>query len=365
MPLENWRLLDLGALDALDTQVIYDMVAQAITEDEAENTLIICWPKEPLVCLGYFQEAEKDVDLEYCRKNNLLVVRRVIGGGGVYLDDGQLFYQTIGRIDSPTTPKNIDAYYRKFLAAPVQAYRNLGIDAEFKPVNDIQVNGKKISGNGAGDVGDARINTGNIIFDFDYESMVRVLKVPSEKFRDKIYKSLRERMTTIERETGSMPDRTEVKHDLIRLYEETLDIELDKGSLSSWEKSKMEQLREKYVSKDWLFWRKGRKFDVAHQVKISATASLGTSNFKAEGGLIRVTTEIVEGKIEEIVVSGDFFIIPSSGIEMLEWALTGAKAEREDILQRIKGLYSDREIQSPGVTPEDITEAVILAVKET
>ncbi|TFF95450.1 hypothetical protein EU546_03255 [Candidatus Thorarchaeota archaeon] len=365
MPLETWRLLDLGALDALDTQVIYDVVAQAITENEAENTLIICWPKDPLVCLGYFQEAEKDIDLEYCRENDLLVVRRVIGGGGVYLDDGQLFYQTIGRIDSPTTPKNIDAYYRKFLAAPVQAYRNLGIDAEFRPVNDIQVNGKKISGNGAGDVGDARINTGNLIFDFDFESMVRVLRVPSEKFRDKIYKSLQERMTTIERETGNMPDRTEVKLDLIRLYEETLDIELDKGMLSTWEKKKMEEIREKYVSDDWLFWRKGRKFDVSHKVKISATAALGTANFKAEGGLIRVTAEVVEGKIEEIVVSGDFFMIPSKGIELVEWAITGAKAEREEILNRITEVYADRSLQSPGVTPEDITKAVILAVQET
>ena len=65
-----------------------------------------------------------------------------------------MFYQLIGRIDSPTTPKGIDAYYRKFLQAPVQAYRNLGIDAEFKPVNDIQAGGKKVSGNGAGDLGD-------------------------------------------------------------------------------------------------------------------------------------------------------------------------------------------------------------------
>ena len=57
---EKWRLLDLGEMDSLDTQLIYDMVAQAITEGEAINTLIICWPEKPVVCLGYFQEIEKD-----------------------------------------------------------------------------------------------------------------------------------------------------------------------------------------------------------------------------------------------------------------------------------------------------------------
>lgn len=365
MPIETWRLLDLGPIDPLETQTIYDMVAQAITEDEAENTLIICWPSDPLVSLGYFQEAEKDIDLEYCRENDVLVVRRVIGGGGVYLDEGQLFYQIIGRVDSPTTPKSIDAYYRKFLDAPVQTYRNLGIDAEFRPVNDIQVSGKKISGNGAGDVGDARILTGNLIFDFDFDSMVHVLRVPSEKFRDKIFKSLKERMTTIEGELGALPDRNTVKEDLLRLYEKTLDIDLERGDLSSWERNKMKELRDKYLSRDWLFWRKGRKFDVAHQVKISATASVGTANFKAEGGLIRVTAEVVEGTIEEIVVSGDFFMIPSLGIELVEGALTGVRAEKEEILRRIEQLYSDKGLQSPGVRPEDIAEAVNLAVQET
>jgi len=198
------------------------MIAQGITEGESENTLVICWPAKPLVSLGYFQEIDKDIDLAFCRKNDIFVTRRVIGGGGVYLDDGQMFYQLIGRIDSPTTPKGIDAYYRKFLQAPVQAYRNLGIDAEFKPVNDIQAGGKKVSGNGAGDVGDARILTGNLIFDFNFDMMVKVLRVPNEKFRDKIAKSLRERMSTILLETGGMPDRNEVKKDLVRLYEETV-----------------------------------------------------------------------------------------------------------------------------------------------
>ncbi len=90
MTLETWRLLDLGPIDPLETQTIYDMIAQGITEGESENTLVICWPAKPLVSLGYFQEIDKDIDLEFCRKNDIFVTRRVIGGGGVYLDDGQM-----------------------------------------------------------------------------------------------------------------------------------------------------------------------------------------------------------------------------------------------------------------------------------
>jgi lipoate-protein ligase A len=334
MPLESWRLLDIGAIDPLETQIIYDMIAQGITEGESENTLIICWPAKPLVSLGYFQEIEFDIDTQFCRENNIVFTRRVIGGGGVYLDDGQMFYQLVGKTDSPTTPRKIDDYYQKFLQAPVMTYRNLGVQAEFKPVNDLIVNGKKISGNGAGDVGNARILTGNLIFDFNFDMMVKVLRVPDEKFRDKVYKSLRERMTTILLETGAKPDRNVVKEDLIRNYEETLDIELVRSNLTNWEKSRMAQLRPKYLS----------------------------ANFKAPGGLIRATVERVEDKVRDLVISGDFFMLPNEAISQLERKIIGASVAGDEILNRIKNAYAKLSIESPGVAPTDIETAIRMAL---
>jgi len=363
MTLESWRLLDLGPIAPIETQINYDMIAQGITEGESENTLIICWPAKPLVSLGYFQEIEADLDTKFCQENDIFYTRRMVGGGGVYLDNGQMFYQLIGRKDSPTTPKRIDDYYAKFLEAPVQAYKNLGIPAEFKPVNDIIANGKKISGNGAGDIGDARILVGNMIFDFNFDMMVKVLKVPDEKFRDKVAQSLRERMSTILHETGSMPDRTKVKEDLIRLYEETLDIELVPGNFNSWEISKVNELKPKYMSDEWLHWRRGGRLD-ARTVTISATTRLGTSNYKAPGGLMRVTAEEVEGKLNEVVISGDFFMLPVDAISNLEMSLKGATVETSDLLKKINEAYSKFKIESPGVTPEDVESAVKQAFEQ-
>ena len=363
MTLESWRLLDLGPIAPIETQINYDMIAQGITEGESDNTLIICWPAKPLVSLGYFQEIEADLDTQFCKENDIVYTRRTVGGGGVYLDDGQMFYQLIGRQDSPTTPKRIDDYYVKFLAAPVQAYRNLGIDAEFKPVNDIIVNGKKVSGNGAGDIGDARILVGNLIFDFNFDMMVKVLKVPDEKFRDKIAQSLRERMSSILLETGEIPDRTQVKEDLLRLYEETLNIELIPGKFNKWEIDKVNELKPKYMSDEWLHWRRGGRLD-ARTVRISSSTRLGTSNYKAPGGLMRVTAEEVEGKLNEVVISGDFFMLPIDAIQNLEKTLIGSKTENGDILERAKDAYSKFNIESPGVTPEDIETAVKLAFEQ-
>lgn len=358
MPLETWRLLDLGPIEPLDTQIIYDVIAQGITEGISENTLVICWPAEPLVSLGYFQETDKDIDLKFCRENNIVVARRVVGGGGVYLDNGQLFYQLIHSTKSPVSVANIDGYYRKFLAAPVQAYRNLGVDAEFKPVNDIQTkDGKKVSGNGAGDVGDARILVGNLIIDFNFDMMVRVLRVPDEKFRDKVMQGLRQRMSTIILETGKIPQKDEIKKDLIRLYEDTLDIKLVRGELSDWERNRLVELRERYLSDEWLHWRSGGRID-ARTVRISATTTVGTANHKAPGGLIRVTQTVDHGKISDIIISGDFFMFPSKALEIIEKELVGSSLQGEEILQRITKVYEELNIDSPGVTANDL-EAVI------
>ncbi|MHA1933973.1 MAG: lipoyl protein ligase domain-containing protein [Candidatus Thorarchaeota archaeon] len=363
MTLETWRLLDLGPVDPMETQTIFDMIAQGITEGESENTLIINWPAKPLVSIGYFQEIEKDIDLEFCRENDIVVARRVIGGGGVYLDDGQMFYQIIHSLDSPTSVRSINGYYRKFLKAPVQAYRNLGIDAEFKPVNDIQAGGKKISGNGAGDVGDARILSGNLIFDFNFDMMVKILRVPDEKFRDKIAQGLRQRMSTIKQLTEVMPNRPEVKEDLLRLFEENLDIKLQKGQLNSWEKKRMSELRQKYLSDEWLHWRSGGRLNT-RTVRISSTTTIGTASYKAPGGLIRITIEDVEDLIIEIVISGDFTMLPSNAIESVERVLLGANTTNDEVLQRVKRVYTELSIDSPGVTPEDFATAVGMALEQ-
>ena len=364
MTLETWRLLDLGPIEPLYTQIIYDVIAQGITDGTSENTLIIDWPASPLVSLGYFQETNKDIDLEFCRENNIVVTRRVVGGGGVYLDEGQMFYQIIHRKDSPVSVASIGKYYKKFLAAPVQAYKNLGIDAEFKPVNDIQTTkGQKISGNGAADVGDARILVGNLIFDFNFDMMVKVLKVPDEKFRDKLAQGLRMRMSTIRQELDEEPDREVVKQDLLRLFKETLDIDLKPGSLTEWEKSKMNEMKGKYLSDEWLHWRSGGRID-ARTVTISSTTVIGTANHKASGGLIRITQTVDDGKISEIVISGDFFMLPSESIRRLEENLIGATVEGEAVLERVKKTYEQYNIDSPGVTPEDFETAIKLSLEQ-
>ena len=95
-----------------------------------------------------------------------------------------------------------DAFYRKFLQPVIDVYRRLGIEAQYKPINDVIVGTRKISGTGAAEIGDCIVFVGNLILDFNYDMMCRILKVPDEKFRDKVHKTLLENLSTIRRELG-------------------------------------------------------------------------------------------------------------------------------------------------------------------
>ena len=194
---EEWRLVVVDGLPGLETQAIYHAVAIAMERyDDIENTIIICWPSEPYVCIGYHQIVEEEVDTEYCKKNNIPIARRVLGGGAVLLDSNQLFYNIVAHIESEIVPRQIGDLYSKLLEPVVQTYRHFNIDAKYRPVNDILVRGRKISGNGAALLESAQVLVGNFILDFPRKDMTQILRVPSEKFRDKIYKSLEAGITS-------------------------------------------------------------------------------------------------------------------------------------------------------------------------
>jgi len=351
------RLLDLDLVPSLRSQTIYHTIAENI--NDSGNTIILLSPSEPYVCIGFHQELAKEVDLEYCSRNNILVLRRQVGGGAVYLDNNQLFYQIIFHRDDVL--KKIEEVYRKFLQGPAETYRGLGISAQYRPVNDIHVEGRKIAGTGAAGIGDAMVVVGNIMLDFNFQEMSRILKVPDDKFRDKVYKTMSEYLTTIKKELGSIPPRDEIKNILVKKFEDTIGIELEAGELTPGELEMVKELDSKFLSDKWLHLvEEKHKFN---RVKISEDVSVVESSHKSPGGLIRTTIEVKDNQIEDILISGDFFIYPDI-LPELEDALKGASLDKEILSEKIKKFYAENDIQSPGVVPENFIEAIIQAKAE-
>ncbi|MGQ9542487.1 MAG: lipoate--protein ligase [Candidatus Bathyarchaeia archaeon] len=360
MPVDQWRFIDLGDFPPVHTQSVYHAVALKVDEGASPNTIIFCTPKAPLVSIGYHQEAEVEVDLDYCRMKGLPIVRRILGGGAVYLDSGQLFYQIVASKSDPKVPGSIQQSFQRFLESPVKTYNEIGIPAKYRPINDIEVEGRKISGNGATEVGEAIVLTGNIIFEFNFDEMVRILKVPSEKFRDKVSKTLRDRLTTIKMELEEPPSMDHVKKLLRKNYESTLGVELVEGRLTSEELSLTESLSKKYLSQEWFCLVENEHLDLIQKrsLKISGRATIGEAVKKTEGGLLRVLVETADMKIEDVMITGDFTFIPRDHLHLLEQSLRGVDVEKTVLIEAIRGFYRDHRVETPGMSVEDIVEVI-------
>lgn len=355
----SFRVIDGGTIPWLDSQVIYHAVASAIS-GTSEPTLTLVSPSKPYICIGYHQELEKEVDVDFCRANDLPITRRQVGGGAVYLDGNQLFWHII--VPRSQAPYRIEDVYTRYLAGPVNALRKMGIPAVHRPVNDIQVEGRKIGGTGAATIGDAIVIVGSLIFDFDYETMVRVLKVPSEKFRDKVYHSMREYLTTIRRELGSnAPTWEQGKQILIEEIAKSLSQDAYLSKLSESEQTEMSKWRAMLTSDEWLHQAGGLR----HKgLKIAEGVHVREAAHKAPGGLIRATVVAKDRTLDNLALSGDFFIFPDYSLPGLESALTGSSLIEQELHERSTAYWQDNKIQSPGLAPADVAKVVLLAANE-
>jgi len=344
------NLYDLGRVPWLESQLIYHAFPRLGMEG-----LILLAPAEPYVCIGYHQDAEQEVDLAYCREHDIPVFRREVGGGAVYLDGQQLFFQLIIHRDNPLAPRDRVEFYRTFLAPVAQSYQDLGVKAHHRPVNDIITEaGRKISGTGAAEIDDYAVLVGNLIADFDYETMVRVLRVPDAKFRDKVFKSLRENLTTLHRELGQAPPWQTMVDTLARNFESVLG-PLTPAELPEVVQEKVAELARTHTTEEWLLAPR-RRFREDRKVKIAEGVEVVQRVHKAPGGLIRGTVETQHRKIVAVGLSGDFFFYPAGKLADLEQALVGIKmAELQHVLEEY---YHTNAIESPGVTPEDLAVAL-------
>jgi lipoate---protein ligase len=345
---------NLGTVPWLDSQLLYHALAYLGREG-----LFLLQPGEPYVCLGYHQTAAEEVEVEYLKEHNIALFRREVGGGAVYLDTGQLFYQLVLRADREDVPQVKDAFYRKFLGPVVDTFRDFGIEAQFKPVNDIIVDGRKISGNGAAEINGMVILVGNFLMDFNYTMMAQSLRVPDEKFRDKVRKGMSEALTTMKRELGEdMPSIEALSQRLIERYEPLLG-EMYIREVDDELRAEAERLwRDQFSDPAWLTANDARKTDL-RAVRIAEGTRVIQRAYKAPGGLIRATAIERDGILGDVHLSGDFFVYPMQSLPDLEAALEGTPAEVAAVEARIVRYFQDQGIEAPGVTPADLAVALM------
>ncbi|MBU4189551.1 MAG: lipoate--protein ligase family protein [Candidatus Thermoplasmatota archaeon] len=225
-----WRLIDTDLGHPFYVTALDEAIAIARKNNVVSDTLHFYRREPPGISVGYFQTV-KDIDLELCRKHNVVVVRRTSGGGTIYTDKHQLIYALIMK-----TSMDTEKIFQMVCISIVEALQALGVSAEYKKPNDVTVNGVKISGSAIMRKGDVVLVHGTIMIDCDLRFVCKLLKISKP-------------ITTLNRYKMSM---SEMKNMLRELLGKTFNVKIIPNSLTVYEKTLAEKLvKEKYSRDEW------------------------------------------------------------------------------------------------------------------
>ncbi len=271
----------------------------------------------PSALIGLHQFLGDEVKVDYCKRNNIEIVRRITGGGALYFDEGQIGWELVCE-RSALGSLDLSEVTRRICEAAALGLNKLGVPARYRPRNDIEVDGRKIGGTGGFFDGSLLLYQGTLLVDLDPAKMVACLNVPVAKLAKRDLNSAERRVVTMrELLGGGVPDLRAIYQALLDGFAEGLGIEPEWGDITPLEESLADQAFREEIGTD------------AYVEMLDAPVaddSMVSGSFTGRGGTVRADIRL-EGprrnRIREALISGDFFVTPPRLIFDLEAALRG------------------------------------------
>lgn len=331
------RVLDLGGVPGVRTQAIYHALCDSVSAG-GPDTLAVLYPTNPYVSVGFHRDLDTEVDTEFCATRGLPIYRRRVGGGTVYLDADQVFYQLI--VNERHVRMSVERAYGELLAPAIAAHRALGVAAERLGINDIAVDGRRLSGTGMASIGAAVVLVGNVIRDVDHATMAGILRLPDPMAAAWVEASMRRWITSIRGETGSSPAYEVVVRELAAAYESWSGEPLEPGTLTDGEIELVDAMERRLESPEWLardeYERAVARPSAVRRVKIRAgrwdgffAVEAGTA--AAPDGAVSVYVSAEDGVVERIRLE------PATGLDGLADSLVGRRPAEAATAELIAG----------------------------
>lgn len=271
----------------------------------------------PSALIGVHQYLSHEIKLDYCRAHGIEVGRRITGGGSLYLDEGQIGWELV--FDRATFgPLDLAEVTRRVCEAFALGLNKLGVPARYRPRNDVEVDGRKISGTGGFFDGDLTFYQGTLLIDFDPGKIAACLNVPAEKLAKRDLESAAKRVITMREVLGDkLPDLNTIYEGLLAGFTEGLGIAPQWGAITPFEEELAARLYREEIGTDAYV----QMLDAPADDDMTVSAS-----FTGRGGSVRADVRL-EGPrrelIREVLITGDFFVTPPRVIFDLEAALRG------------------------------------------
>jgi lipoate-protein ligase A len=246
-----WELVHPGPLDPLMHLALDQVLAEEVGDGRRAPTLRIWEWASPAVVIGSFQSVRNEVDAENATRYGFPVVRRISGGGAMFIEPaGAVTYSIYAPVDLVQGMSFADSY-AFFDEWAVQALQSLGIDASYVPLNDIASPTGKIGG-----AAQKRLGNGGVLhhvtmaYDMDGDRMAEVLRIGREKLSDKGTKSANKRVDPLRSQTGM--SREQIIERMIETFRGLHG--LTDGSLTDFELERAHELvASKFATDDWLY----------------------------------------------------------------------------------------------------------------
>ncbi len=191
-----YRIIPFRYFNAFLNMALDEAIMEGIRAGTSQPTIRLYGWDPSAVSIGYFQGLTYEVNQEACAQAGVDIVRRMTGGGAVYHDhDGEVTYSLLA--PASQFPASIIDTYREICLSILVGLDVLGIPATFEPINDIAVDGKKISGNAQTRRQGVLLQHGTILYKVDVEKMFTLLRVSQEKISDKLIQSVKKRVTGV------------------------------------------------------------------------------------------------------------------------------------------------------------------------
>jgi len=334
--MERWRLIvDDGASAAFGLAADEWLMGHHRGDDAFDATLRLYTYESHCALVGRFQDVSTEVRLDECDREGVSVNRRPTGGGAILMGRDQLGVAlTFGanRADLPGLPAHLYTYLS---TGVLDALESVGLEARFRPKNDLEVDGRKIAGLGVcRDASGGMLFHTSLLVDLDVPLMLRLLSIPAEKISDKVLRFVADRTTTVRRATGRDVSIDEMRTAVAAGYARRFGAELVEVPLSADELAAIDELvRTKYDTIEWIDQRRLDAADGDPRAQSRAAlvgscfgpagAGVGHAVSKTPGGLLRVYAALSGDTIKSVLVTGDFFADPTTVTRLesrLKWA---------------------------------------------
>lgn len=285
------------------TDPYYNLAVEEYLFRNSCDDIFMLWQNDRTVVIGKNQNAYAEVNLEYAKENNILLSRRITGGGAVYHDMGNVNYSFITSSDKA---QSLD--YEYFTMPIIKALSSLGLTCYLSGRNDIICESKKISGNAQYSANGRILHHGTLLFDADVDTMTNVLRANKEKLEFNAVKSHASRVTNLRTILGKEIDVFDFIEKVKDFVVEYFNAEIEEIS----ENDGIRHLYERNSSDEWIY--SDKRYLVGYK---------SFKHKKFPFGMVYLEIKWDKDIIDDIVISGDFF--ERLPIEELEAIIKGKK----------------------------------------